>query len=237
MILRVSLREKIAMGVLIPGVQKSLQKKVLRVAVIGGGVDEPEIPILEKYFALDIDFIGIEPVTGENFHYLDLNTSNDSADNSLKYDLVLCNQVLEHLWNVPNAFLNISKLLLPGGLAWISCPFSNFFHGSPEFYSSGYSPDLIEKLGSYFNFKILDSGFSGSKRIYRTRHILNQWASDKQVNWPLFSYFGVSGSVLQKILYNFRIFPERILLALSSKTDQQNPYHAIETWALLQLNG
>lgn len=207
----------------------------IRVAVIGGGQDEPELITLSEKFNLNPYFFGIETLESSNFSYLDLNMEEPASIEHLgQYDLILCSQVLEHLWNVPQAFIHFKSLLRNGGMAWIACPYSNIYHGSPYFYSAGYSPELIVKLAENQTMQVVQVGFKGTKRLYRSRHLLAHWFSDRQLRYPLISYFGVSGSYLEKILYNLKILPERLILTFSSNTQSRSEFDAVETWALIK---
>ena len=105
------------------------------IAVVGGDSAEPE---LEHLSDSKMTFFGIENTNNDpRFRRLDLNSElpNNTADED--YDLVLCSQVLEHLYNVPKALKTITSLVKPGGHVWLGFPSSNFPHGSPEYYSAG----------------------------------------------------------------------------------------------------
>ena len=207
----------------------------IRIAVVGGSVDEPELKVLQTGLNTSVHFFGIEAPETEDFTYLDLNTETRLPDLlSGQFDLILCSQVLEHLWNVPQAFVHFSTLLKMGGMAWVACPYSNFYHGSPHFYSTGYSPALISKLAEHQGMYVVKSGFVGSKRLYRSRHILAYWLSEHQLKHPLISYFGIPGSRLVKLFFNLKIIPERIILALTPNLESNNEFDAVETWALIR---
>jgi len=208
---------------------------LMKVAVVGGSADEPELKTLQEIFNLSVSFFGVEPLESEDFTYLDLNSGVPVSDHHVgEFDLILCSQVLEHLWNVPQAFIHFRDLLRTGGLAWIACPYSNFFHGSPHFYSTGYSPDLIIKLTEHQGMQVVRFGFVGSKRLYRSRHLLAYWLSDRQLRNPLLAYYGIPGGYLKKLLFNLKIIPERIILSLTSNSESHNEFDAVETWALIK---
>jgi hypothetical protein len=75
-------------------------EKNLHIAVIGGSRDEPELELLKlRGFNLTIKLYGIENYE----HHLDLNLP--TMDHKFeKFDLILCSQVLEHIWNHQNSF-------------------------------------------------------------------------------------------------------------------------------------
>jgi len=202
----------------------------LRVAVVGGGSNEPELEELAKLNRIEIYFFGIEEIINENWSLLDLNRQT-----SLRYgefDIVLCSQVLEHIWHVPNAFINFYKLLRDGGYLWVACPFSNYYHGSPDFYSAGFSPNFIDVNAENVGLQKITSGFNGARRDYLARHLLNVWITEKQMEHPLISYYGIPGTILNKFFYNLRIIPYKFVLLFSSKKDLGDIFSATESYGL-----
>jgi SAM-dependent methyltransferase len=149
--------------------------KPIRVAVVSGGSNEPELLALSELKLPHIPtFFGLGAEV-----QLDLNELNRSMVSHLnKFDLVLCCQVLEHVYNVQNALKNLSSLVSQNGFIWINVPASNMKHGSPEYFSAGYQPELIERLLSPMKIKVIKCGDVGTKRLYFMTH--------KQQYWPSF---------------------------------------------------
>jgi SAM-dependent methyltransferase len=197
------------------------------ILVLGGGINEPELMAI-NFPNMLVHFAGIdrESITS-NFYYLDLNVISETLE---KFDLVICNQVLEHLHNPQAAFSNISKLVRNEGFVWLTLPSSNFRHGSPEYYSSGYSREFISKNMITNGFDVLDVGELSNKRIYLYRHILEIWPSWRQIRFPMFAYFGREGSTYQKLMFNLCSFFPRILLTFSSSKMSTNGGYSIETF-------
>ena len=82
-------------------------EKKLKIGVIGGSKNEPEILLLEKLkFEVDVTTLGID----KDDYFLDLNEKDNDLP-EFNFDLVLCGQVLEHIWNISNFVENISKVL------------------------------------------------------------------------------------------------------------------------------
>lgn len=74
-----------------------------RVAILGGSSSDAEVQIIKQYSPLiEFSVIGIENENlDQNFIFLDLNTLMDERFLQ-SFDLVLCSQVLEHVWNHAN---------------------------------------------------------------------------------------------------------------------------------------
>jgi SAM-dependent methyltransferase len=207
--------------------------QIRRILVLGGGPDEPELTPFENAL-IEVFYFGIEkPLNAENFLYLDLDQINVCDQ---KFDLVICNQVIEHLFRLQNAFATISSLLNPNGLLWITAPANNFRHGSPHYYSAGYSREFLEKNLAEPEFVVLESGELSSKRVYLYRHLLRIWPTEFQIRFPLVAYFGTQGSYFTKIIYNLKTLPERILISFSDTRWQVNGEFPIETFGLYKKN-
>lgn len=205
----------------------------LRIAVVGAGPHEPELIALSEIGPLDIEYFGIEDVQASPMHPFDLNIENDLVVRE-KFDLVLCSQVLEHVFDVSQGYSNLASLTKPGGLIWIGVPMSNFVHGSPDYYSAGYAPEFMSKLADKNGHEIITTGFLGSRRAYLSRHMAGIWFTDRQIQHPILSYFGCEGNFSKKILHNIKLFPARIFLAMTSNVERGNRLHGTESWALVR---
>ncbi len=214
-------------------VKHSEGQKIHSVAVIGGGSDEPELLFLRDK-AVRVHFFGIEkPNEALDFKYLDLDFVNVNTD---CFDLVICNQVIEHLFKLQNAFETISSLVADNGFLWITAPANNFRHGSPHYYSAGYSREFLARNLEEQRFKVLELGELCSKRVYFYRHLLRIWPTSFQIHFPLISYFGVQGSYLNKLLFNTRHIPTRLFLFLANRRWEINGDFPIETFGLFKKN-
>ena len=143
-----------------------------KVVVIGGTSNDPEVLELKLLFPdIKISYLGIENDFNDiDFRYFDLNLLNN-VDQT--FTLVICSQVLEHIHDLENGFKNLTDLVDKNlGFLWINCPASNMSHGSPDFYSSGYSKELIEQYLMRNSFKLTKSGYFGSKRYHFMTHSL-----------------------------------------------------------------
>jgi len=87
------------------------------IAVVGGDENEPELQLLSDSV---ITFFGIENTDNDSrFRELDLNADRPFNTAFGKYDLVLCSQVLEHLYDIPKSLKIITNLVKPGGHLWL----------------------------------------------------------------------------------------------------------------------
>ena len=202
-----------------------------RVLVVGGGPGEPELGLFEKVLT-EFFFAGIDSDgSDENFSYLDLNLEARVQET---FDLVICNQVLEHLYNPNVAFSNLRSLVAPGGFLWITCPANNYRHGSPEYFSAGYSWEFLVRNLENTGFVNIDSGELSSKRIYLYRHLLKIWPTNGQIQFPLLAYYGVKGNILRKLLYNLGTVAYRVIIGFGNRKWVLNGPHPIETFGFFK---
>lgn len=213
---------------------KNKVKYVTRVAVVGGSENEPEILALRKSANFELEIYGIEQ---GNLH-LDLNEPHESSKLE-EYDLVLCSQVIEHVWNLHQALNNLMNMTRPGGFLWIGCPASNRAHGSPDYYSAGYQPELFRNLFVRYGWIVHLAQRLGSERYYFMNHGLRVWVSKEELERPIRKYdFGRLPGPLWKDLLRFvRDAPGRIFsLKFTAKSSEQVEY-ATETYVLVQKPG
>lgn len=132
----------------------------LKVAVVSGG-REPEISLLPSNSTIDI--LSYE----EHPDLWDLNIEWSSDSYSIyfgQYDLVICEQVLEHVEDPKLAISNISKLLSSHGIVHFSVPAINGIHGLPNYCYSGFSTALIEQIALSVNLSVISSGSWGNSK-------------------------------------------------------------------------
>ena len=172
-------------------------------------------------FDYSLTTFGIE----DSDEFLDLNSPCKLTN---QFDLVICSQVLEHVWNSGTAIETLCGMVKPGGKLWISVPASNRKHASPEYYSAGYTSKFLVLNCAQHNLKVSFSIDFGSKREYAARHLLPVWLTEKGHKAPLlFAFEGktllrqvvLSGLYLQTLLY----------LQLSSSKIFSNSKYSTET--------
>lgn len=114
----------------------------------------------KKYVTLDIDGQWnpdlVEDLNDDFVHesYMGLKfEAGFDHPNPLKmintYDVIFCIEVLEHCWNPVQAVENISKLLKPDGMAYISTPLINPHHDYVDYlrYTNEWYRDVLPKFG------------------------------------------------------------------------------------------
>lgn len=199
-----------------------LLPSIKKVALIGGGPNEAELRSINRAGDILVTYFGIEETPGLDFRYLDLNEHSEFQD---EFDLIICSQVLEHVWNHEMAFDNLAKMVKVGGLLWIGCPASNYAHGSPGYFSAGFAPEYLEKNLQLRNFSTIIAESLGSKRYYFLTHALQIWGNKRLHSFPLF--FGFSR------FYPREIWGRLFALTRSSKITN-NIQFATETFVLLK---
>lgn len=184
------------------------------IGIVGGHINEPELSGLDsKQFT----FYGVEPDQRVETIHFDLNNPQDLNN---QHDLVLCSQVLEHVYDVKQSIENLANLVRLGGYLWIACPTSNYPHGSPDYFSAGYTPKLIANLLRPHGFEILHASQYGSERMYFFTHALRYWPTRAEYQFPL---------RVEISRYLFRDLFWRMLAIFKSSKFDSELHHATET--------
>jgi len=193
------------------------EERSLTVAIVGGYATDPEIQeMIALGFNLTIDYLGVD----KNSRYLNLNELNKNFEG--RYDLVICSQVLEHVWNYASAFQNLGSLVRSGGLLWISCPYSNRAHGFPDFYSAGLTSEFLTRNLEHIGMKVIFSSEFGSRRLYQALHSMPVWLSKKGNFIPVLFAFD-DRPLWKAILLRIRYLPDLLILQIKSSKVNGNP--------------
>jgi hypothetical protein len=206
--------------------------QVKSIGILGGSSEEPELlDLLRIYPDSAVTYLGIEKGANDNpFISLDL---NELSGVNQCFDIVICAQVLEHIWNLDNCMNNLSKMIDPHrGLLWLNCPASNMVHGSPDYFSAGYSWEMLQKNLENHQFEIIIADSIGSRRLHFFTHTLQYWPSKRELAHPLLTYRPLRS-------YGRRLIPETFLgffgrlysLFLSNKKLSKSQYDT-ETFVL-----
>lgn len=155
---------------------------IQRVAIVGGSIMDAEVDLLKNTFD-DITFVtyGIE----DSDVYLDLNQTPLPQS---QYDLVLCTNVIEHIYNHENFSLNLQSLLNQGAYLWCAFPCNDRFHGAPDYFAAGFSPKYVSSIFGRIGLKVIDSGINGSQRLEYFNHVLKDWPDVNRYNHPFLGF-------------------------------------------------
>jgi hypothetical protein len=152
-------------------VEKYKIKNQNNVGVISGNKNEPELKFIKKK---SVEFLNFE-----NNKKYDLD--KEWRHKKKKFSFIICNQVLEHIFNPITGFKNILYHAIKGAYIWITIPVINCIHGEPHFFSSGYHPRFLEKLAMLNNCKILHLGYWGSRK-YLINAVLGHWLNANELS-------------------------------------------------------
>jgi hypothetical protein len=146
---------------------------------------DPEIEVvLSKLENSKIYSIGLADEVDIRF-----NLDRDKWLDKTSFDLLIVSNVLEHVWNLENTFDNFNTMMKESSYIYIVGPTSNYYHLSPNFFSSGYTYDFILNNLAKRHFKTIIAGGIGSQRLNFMQHALRSWPSKKAHSLPLlFAY-------------------------------------------------
>jgi hypothetical protein len=140
------------------------------------------------------------------------------------FDLLIVSNVLEHIWNLENAFNNFTNMLKLNSFLYVIGPTSNFYHLSPNFYSSGYTSEFVENNMANRQFKTIVSGGVGSQRLSFMQHALRSWPSSKAHSFPLLFAYDEVKFPLRLYLYLKNFVCVVISQFMSSRQDNNPEY-------------
>jgi 2-polyprenyl-3-methyl-5-hydroxy-6-metoxy-1,4-benzoquinol methylase len=95
---------------------------------------------------------------------------------NLKFDVVLCTEVLEHVPDPVRAFQHLADLLRSGGLIIVTVPFLSLMHQAPYWYQSGLSPFWFEYWAKRSNLQITELTVSGDYMDLMTQETKRIWS-------------------------------------------------------------
>lgn len=115
---------------------------------VGSKNYEGDVPRIGHMFP-NSDFTGVDMLEGDNVDkVIDLTASFEQIDEKLegkRFKSIFCLSVMEHCSNPHAMARNLADLLVPGGLIYVSVPFSWKFHGYPSDYWR-FTPEGIKVL-------------------------------------------------------------------------------------------
>ena len=135
--------------------------EIKNIAVVSGSINEPELVFCPTDAKISLLSFEDDP------YLFDLNKDWSQAPwevHQEAYDLVLCEQVLEHCLDPARALQNLATLLKPGGVLHVSVPAINNTHGEPYYFYAGFPCATLEAFAEKAGLKVLEC---------------ESWASDK----------------------------------------------------------
>jgi len=204
----------------------------INVAVVGGYRNEPEILVLERLgYQTSVTVFGIE----DSDVYLDLNSQDNYLyDIDITFDLILCSQVFEHIWNHQQAILNIKRLMREGCLLWLAAPTANHAHGLPRYYSAGFTAEYLLNNLREMGMIGIAWGNIGSPRNYWAIHTIPNWLNSKGHRYPITHGFS-NYPFLLNLAYSIRHFYKLIMISLISPRVTSDLSVASECWVLAKI--
>ena len=202
----------------------------LRVAVVGGNKFEPELAVLRKIAKVELEVLTYG-IAEDADVFLDLNMPNDVDEHG--FDIVLSSQVIEHVHNHEQFANNLAALSTPKTLYWVNCPASNFEHGSPDYFSAGFTSSYLARLLERSGLQVLHYGNLASKRNYLARHLYSLWLSAEETRNPLRYLRRVGVRETLSTLAHW-IWP---LAHISLIRENKDSRWGVESWVLATLRG
>jgi len=150
-----------------------------KVAIVGGSVDDPEANLIRTKFP-NVHF----STYGISDEQIYMNLNSDPV-NLGDFDLVICANVIEHIFNHENFSRNLLSVLKSTGTLWLVFPFNDLYHGSPEYYSAGFHPEYVNNLFLNKGCEVQKSKIISSKRLYLFTHLLKTRPSEFRYRHPL----------------------------------------------------
>lgn len=204
----------------------------INVAVVGGYRNEPEILVLEKLgYQTSVTIFGVE----DSDVYLDLNSQdNFLEDCDIAFDLILCSQVFEHIWNHQQAISSVTKLMKEGSLLWLAAPTSNHAHGLPRYYSAGFTAEFLLNNLREMGVIGIAWGNIGTPRNYRAIHTIPNWLNSRGHRFPITHGFS-NYPFLINLAYSMRYFHNLIAISFISPKVTSDISVASECWVLAKI--
>ena len=208
-----------------------------KVLIVGGDSNEPELKIVSRTCS-KIFFINLHSnVELEEYIQHDMNTSFQKKEYKGFFDFIICNQVLEHVFDLNQALMNMRYLIRKNGFIWLTFPASNFYHNSPEFFSSGYTIEKLHRLGKKIGFRSIFSQTLCNQREYFYRHLLNLWPTKKMFFSPLLVLYSNKDTIIKKLFHNINTLPHRMIITFSNKKFTNQLEYMVESIVLFESLG
>lgn len=121
-------------------------------------IDQPTLkPVIDRFFP-EANFVGID-------------LDNEQLKGGLKFDMVICSDVIEHLADPTNLLEIIKHVLNPGGIAIVSTPERDFRRGKQCMDSPNpqhvreWNKEEFKSLLEHHKFQVIDQKFDPQKIV------------------------------------------------------------------------
>lgn len=169
----------------------------------------------DNYFSLDFQ------KTHKDLDYI--GTISHTKLKSERFDVIFSSQVLEHVSDPHESFMEMHRILKQNGIAIISVPFLMYLHNEPHDYFR-YTKYALNKFAIENNFEIVTleevGGFFGFLGSVFAIFFIGLFWKIPILKWV---FYGVNISFqyiflfLDKVTKNQKIFPSNYLLVLRKK--------------------
>lgn len=200
----------------------------LSVTVVGGSNDEPEIAALRELgFEVKVSVVGIDSPDS----FVDLNGKPGAAAAGYPLgDLVLCSQVIEHVWHHRHFFEWLVRLTSEKSYLWLAAPAANRPHGSPGYFSAGFTSEYLANNLEANGMRVQGNGMVGTTRLYYAALTSPFWLSVFGHRLPPFTEISVD-SRWKRFALRLRYAPMTIRLMFCSPEVRFDLRYATESWA------
>jgi len=109
----------------------------------------------------------------QSLQYPEFDVCADIAEEEV-YDLIFCEQVLEHVWQPIKALHNLRKMLKPNGILLVSTPFLVQIHKCPEDYWR-FTPDCLNRMLTESGFTVKALNAWGNRACVKSNLNTDSW--------------------------------------------------------------
>ena len=125
------------------------------------------------------------------------------------FDVIMCNEVLEHIPEPTSAIREFSRIIRRGGGLILTAPVCSLTHFAPYFFYNGYSRYFYERILPESGFEIAELAYNGNWFEYIAQEL-------HRLPYMLHRYCGLSRSRLISLLIRLSLLPLFILLGKAS---------------------
>jgi SAM-dependent methyltransferase len=126
------------------------------------------------------------------------------------FDAVLCTEVLEHLPEPIAAVAEMSRILRPGGVMFLTAPLGSGLHQEPYHFYGGYTPHWYRMVAERFGLDVEEISPNGGT----FRHIAQECA---RVSWTMAQHEHLHGSLTPAVGDLFGELLPRFLTAIDDR--------------------